>query len=128
MLRTLWIQNPTVSYRGAFGIGGSPSSQETLKKKIYPQATPEDLLFFYAANWEKEVARISPSENFAWPTKTPQASSKKRVQASDPEDNTLPTPIVEYEFQPHVRWVEWRWLQKETGLSVTTHFVHTVQV
>ena len=33
---------------------------------------------------------------------TPQASSKKRIQASDPKDTTLPTPTVEYEFQPHV--------------------------
>jgi len=58
-----------VSYRCAFGIGGSPSSQGTYEKFIlYPQATPEALHFFYATNWEKEIARISPSEKFAYPT------------------------------------------------------------
>ena len=34
---------------------------------------------------------------------TPQASSEKRIQASDPEDTTLPAPTVEYEFQPLIR-------------------------
>ncbi len=35
---------------------------------MYPQATPEALLFFYVADCEKEIARISPFEKFACPT------------------------------------------------------------
>jgi hypothetical protein len=39
-----------VSYRSAFDIGSSPSSQETYEKIFYTQAMPEALLFFYTAD------------------------------------------------------------------------------
>jgi hypothetical protein len=53
---------------------------------------PEALLFFYAADWEKEIARISPSERFACPTKRllklPANSAFKRL--------ILKTPLCEH--------------------------------
>ena len=53
-------------------------------EKIFDlQATPEALAFFYAADREKEIARISPSENFACLTtrllKRPAKSAFKRL-------------------------------------------------
>jgi hypothetical protein len=79
-----------VSYRSAFGIGDGFLKSRSLQKIFYPHATPEALSFFYAADWEEEIARISPSENFAClTTRFLKYPAKRRVQASDPEDPHL---------------------------------------
>ena len=70
-LRTLWVQNPTVSYRSAFAVGGSPPSQETLEKILYPQATPEALLFFYCHHFRERGIKISHVAKFVCPTSQP---------------------------------------------------------
>jgi hypothetical protein len=54
MLRTLWIQNHTVSYRIAFGISSSPLRSGNYRENLfYPQAMPEARLFFYC-HWLRE--------------------------------------------------------------------------
>jgi len=93
-----------VSYRSAFGIGGSPSSQETYEKNVLPSGYAGGPNIFLSHQLREGIRedfsfREICLSNFA----TPQASSEQRVQASDPEDTTLPAPTVEYEFQPHVR-------------------------
>ena len=66
-------------------------------------ATPEALILLRRqlreGNREDSSVRETRLSNYG----TPQASSEKRIQASDPKDTTLPTPIVDYEFHPHVR-------------------------
>jgi len=67
----------------------------------------EALLFFYIADWEKGSRKdFSLREICLSSYAAPWVSSKKCVQASDPEDTALPAPTVEYELQPHVHWVE----------------------
>ena len=68
MLRTFefkTLRSPNVVHLVSVAV---PQVKEPTKNILYPQVTPEALQFFYAANWEKEIARISPSEKFAYPT------------------------------------------------------------
>jgi hypothetical protein len=93
-----------VSYRSAVGIYDSPSSQGTYEKYIIPSGYAGGPTIFLRrqlreGNHENFSLREFRLSNYA----TPQASSKKRIQASDPEDTTLPAPTVEYEFHPQVR-------------------------
>jgi len=63
MLRTLWIQNHTVSYRIAFGIGGSPPSEETTEKIILPSGyAGGPTIFLRRRLRERKSREISPTE------------------------------------------------------------------
>jgi len=84
-----------------FGIGGSPSNQETYEKNILPSGYAGGPTIFLRrqlreGNRKDFSLREFRLSNYA----TPQASSKKRVQASDPEVTALATSTVDYEFQP----------------------------
>ncbi len=90
-----------VSYRSAFAIGGS-------YQEIYPYAMPEALAFFALDLRERN------RENFAFckfcfsHEPTPQAFSKKCVQARGTDDAALSASTVEYEFHPHILQIEQR--------------------
>jgi len=63
MLRTLWIQNPTVSYRSAFGIGGSPPSEDSTKIYILPSGyAGGPTIFLRRRLRERKPREISPTE------------------------------------------------------------------
>ena len=84
-LRTLWIQNPTVSYRSAFGIGRQSWKVEKPSEKFaYPKATPEAIPFFFCRRLrenEKSGFCISlthacvPHRNFSSPQQKARSSA-----------------------------------------------------
>jgi hypothetical protein len=125
---TLWIQNPTVSYRSAFGIGSSPSSQDTTEICFYPQATPEALPFFYCHRLRvgnqdfasRKNARVSHKQ-------VSRASSKKRVQAPDPGNATLSAPPVDYEFHPDIQRTERRRVREGACHSTASNPVRNLK-
>jgi len=103
-LRTLWIQNPTVSYRSAFGIGVVSQVKKLLKKFQLPQAMPEALAFFYFADWERgNREKFLPPRIFRSLVQARGSLpilQESRVQASDPEDTALATFCVATSSNP----------------------------
>ena len=93
MLRTLWIQNPTVSYRSAFAVGGSPPSQETSKKIVYSGYAGGPTIFLLPPIWERGI-KISRFAKFVCPTsqllKRPVKSAFKRLIL------TMTTPLCQH--------------------------------
>ncbi len=120
LLRSLWIQNPMVSYCSAFAIGSS-------YQEIYPYATPEARAFFATnlreGNWENFAFRkVCLSHK-----PTPRASSKKSIQVLGTDNATLSAFTAEYEFHPHVLRIEQRWLQERACHSTAAHPVRSAQ-
>ncbi len=121
LLRSLWIQNPTVTYRSAVAVGGSD-------QEIYPLRYAGGPSIFFATN-----LRERNWENFAFRgfclshEPTPWASSKKCIQVLGTDDAALSASTVEYEFHPHVLRIEQHWLQERACLSTATHPVCSVQ-
>ncbi len=58
---------------------------------------------------------------------TPQASSKKCIQALGTDDAALSAFTAEYEFHPHILRIEQRWLQERACHSTAAHPVRSVQ-
>ena len=118
LLRSLWIQNPTVSYRSAFAIGG----------RNLPSRYAGGPSIFFATdlrerNWENFAFR----EFCLSHEPTPWASSKECIQAPNTDNAALSASTVEYEFHPYVPQIDQCWLQERTGHSTASHSVRSVQ-
>jgi hypothetical protein len=81
-----------------------PQVQELRKNFQLPQATPEALLFFFVAEWEKgNREKFLPSRLFRSLVQVRGSSSiqrESRVQASDPEGSALATLRVATSSNP----------------------------
>ena len=79
-----------------------PQVKKFQKKNITLRLSRRPHYFFTPPIEREKLQEISPFENFDRLSNyaIPQASSEKCVQASDPEDTTLATSTVDYEFQP----------------------------
>jgi hypothetical protein len=90
-----------VSYRCAFAIGGSSYKKSTLMLRRRPW------WIFVATNLEREESKKNAFHKFCLSHEpTPQASSKKCVQALDTDNAALSASTVEYEFHPYVPRIE----------------------
>jgi len=100
MLRTLWIQNHTVSYRIAFGIGGSPPSEETTEKIILPLGYAGGPTIFLCRRLRERKSRgISPTEIISLAGKSHSSFRPWRLRSSN--------ILCCYEFQPTYHKSNW---------------------
>ncbi len=80
-----------ISYRSAFAVGGSPPTQETLKKISLPSGyAGGPTIFLLPPMWEREVHLSNEP--------IPQVSSQECDQALDTDNATLSAPTVDHEY------------------------------
>ncbi len=79
-----------------------------VNQEIYPYATPEALAFFATDLRERNQEIFAFCKFCLSHEPTPQASSKKCIQAVGTDNAALSASTVEYEFHPQVLQIEQR--------------------